>query len=68
MPVLKHLLIKDIYSNSNCSCRSVILHTCAQNLPVDVKVTKLSYFRAAGKYKDMRTGPNHVFDMKVGKN
>ena len=39
-----------------------------KHLPVDVKVTKFSYFRAAGKYKDMRTGPHHVFDMKVGKN
>ena len=37
-----------------------------KHLPVDVKVTKFSYFRAAGKYKDMRTHPYHVFMIEGG--
>ena len=68
------LVLKSTYL-SRTSIRTQIAHVevwlythVHKHLPVDVKVTKFSYFRAAGKYKDMRTGPHHVFDMKVGKN
>ena len=61
---IKNLRNACMHPLSRISIQTQIAH----DLQFVVKVTKFSYIRAAGKIKDMRTGPHHVFGIKVGKN